>query len=172
MRATYRNNGKCKIEKSRKRPKLWNGINLDCVIRMKLVIPIFRTEFDALQVLLLKGLRHSAKWLFWRFLVAILALYKKMRVFILNTYLHGKILYILSGIFARKYLVNSTKSSHQKSPLCGISKNLLSKSCRASNFVWKIGITSFIWITPSKVATKIARIATWRNFAKPIQTNL
>ena len=50
----------------------------------------------------------------------------------------------------------SSQSSHQKSPkspLGGISPNLLTKSCRASNSDWKNGITSFIRITQSKVTT-------------------
>ena len=48
----------------------------------------------------------------------------------------------------------SSQSSHKKppkSPLGGISPNLFTKSCQASNSVWKIGITSFIRITQSKV---------------------
>ena len=48
----------------------------------------------------------------------------------------------------------SSQSSHRKSPKSpygGISLNLLNETCRASNSVWKIGITSFIRMTQSKV---------------------
>ena len=48
----------------------------------------------------------------------------------------------------------NSQSSHQKSPKSpygGISPNLLNETCRASNSVWKIGITSFIRMTQSKV---------------------
>ena len=48
----------------------------------------------------------------------------------------------------------SSQSSHKKppkSPLGGILPNLFTKSCQASNSVWKIGITSFIRITQSKI---------------------
>ena len=50
-----------------------------------------------------------------------------------------------------------TKSSHQKSPkspVGGILQSIKNKTCRGSNSVWKIGITSFIRVTLLKVATK------------------
>ena len=50
----------------------------------------------------------------------------------------------------------NSQSSHQKSPKSpygGISPSLLYETFRASNSVWKIGITSFIRMTQSKVAT-------------------
>ena len=48
----------------------------------------------------------------------------------------------------------ATKNSHQKppkSPVGGISPSPLDETCWASNSVWKIGITSLIRITQSKV---------------------
>ena len=48
----------------------------------------------------------------------------------------------------------ATKNSHQKppkSPVGGISPSLLNETCWASNSVWKIGITSLIRITQSKI---------------------
>ena len=48
----------------------------------------------------------------------------------------------------------SSQNSHQKSPKSpdgGISPITLGETCRASNSVWKIGITRFIRITQSKV---------------------
>ena len=48
----------------------------------------------------------------------------------------------------------SSQNSHQKSPKSpdgGISPIALGETCRASNSVWKIGITRFIRITQSKV---------------------
>ena len=45
----------------------------------------------------------------------------------------------------------NSQSSHQKSPYGGISPSLLYETFRASNSVWKIGITRFIRITQSKV---------------------
>ena len=47
------------------------------------------------------------------------------------------------------FVENSQKSP--KSPCGGISPNLLNETFRASNSVWKIGITSFIRMTQSKV---------------------
>ena len=64
----------------------------------------------------------------------------------------------------RSKLENS-QSSHQKSPKSpygGISPSLLYETFRASNSVWKIGITRFIRITQSKVRP-IENLAFFRN---------
>ena len=48
----------------------------------------------------------------------------------------------------------NSQSSHRKSPKSpygGISPNIVYETCRASNSVWKIGITSFIRMTQSIV---------------------
>ena len=63
-----------KISEILKKATFSIGLTMDCVIRMKLVIPIFHTEFDALQVLYNRfgeipqyGDFGDFWWLFWRF---------------------------------------------------------------------------------------------------------
>ena len=70
---------------------------------------------------------------------------------------HPKVCWFQNGQklknLTRSKLENS-QSSHQKSPKSpygGISPSLLYETFRASNSVWKIGITRFIRITQSKV---------------------
>ena len=50
------------------------ALTFDLVNEMKLVIPSFQSEFDALKLLVKRWWRISALWRFWLFLVATLAL--------------------------------------------------------------------------------------------------
>ena len=70
-------------------------------------------------------------------------------------------------------LGEKSQNSHQKSPKSpngGISPSLLNETCRASNFVWKNGITSFILKTQSIV--KLIENYGFMRFLKRIRMKL
>ena len=65
----------------------------------------------------------------------------------------------------RKLNQNHAKSSHQKQPVCGIQPKCKTKLVEGQILFGKIFVISSIQMTPSKVATKIATIASCRKLA-------
>ena len=58
----------------------------------------------------------------------------------------------------------NSQNSHQKSPKSpfgGILPFCVNETCRESNSVWKIGITSFIRLTQSKIRSIFQRCKSW-----------